>query len=610
MLNRDSLRPHQDRRPWLQIAAHATAVFVSVTIYSVVLLRPILFSAPGPFQSLRTAYWYDQLGYLTIVANTAEGDLRPVEPMTLTGVNYYPRNYYLLVGLIARALDLQPITAWNLVSIGLQVTAVATLAVAIGVLSSRWWLGMLAPAPFLIGTLSVVTNGGSWFRSLDSHAVLWGPYGVLFSNNAETSALSIIIVVLCAIALVWARPAPRWARVSVSLVASAALGALSGFQTYSFLTGVYLVAAILAGVFLSRSRWIWTALSGAGFIAVIAFGPLVSSAVGQLATLVFGLLPLVPGLIRGIIISRGWLLLYGGVMAVAALPPIVWTVSGVVRGDPFLSYRTGSNVDLDVVHPGTLIASLPFIAVMALIITIAVRAKDRLSVSAAAGAVAAVPYLALNDQWGAQAEPYRFWINCTFIATVVGALVLARVLPRRKPSGRGDGEAIHPQGESHRRAGRGRVVALAAMTGVIYLVSLADVVAFDQDAGIAATWDPGADRERAISAAADAASASAPGLILTDSCVSPLTTKVLSPGPIAHYFLGMSWPASVGEVQELLDQRNEGTIEQAAVEDADATWLLIDSTCSVRLDFDDFAPELVGEYGYGADNIELWRLVD
>lgn len=586
-------------------AFRAVAALISVGIYALLVVRPVLTSQPGPLRSLRTAYWYDQLGYLSIVSDAAAGQLGAVEPMTLTGVNHYPRSYYLLVGQIARVLGIEPATAWNLTSIVLQFAAVIVLSVVLAALSRRLWLGALAPAPFLTGTLSVVTNGGAWFRSLDSHAVLWGPYGALFSNNAETSALCLIVIVLAVLAAVWLRPVGRRWRVGASVGGAIVLGLLSGFQTYSFLTGIYVVAAVIAAIALSRSRWWWTAVSALGIVVVLLAGPLVAQLGGQLATLVFGLLPLVPGLLRGIWLSRGAFLAYGALTASAAAPPILWTVSGVLGGDPFLSYRTGSNVGLGVIHGGTLIASAPMVLVYAALIWASLRARDRTAAAALIGTAVIAAYLSINDLWGANAEPYRFWTNCLFIGGAVAVIVLARLIARSPSSHRPPGPSEAPRARRRPVA----LLALAATACVLYTASLADVVAFANDDRMSATWNPDAPRERAIAAAAEVTLGST-SLVVTDQCVDPSTTKVLAPAAIAHYYLGMAWPAAVDEVTALMAARAAGMIDAGVVRAAGAGWLISDSDCATPLVLEELEASPVGSFDYGDGSITVSRITE
>lgn len=575
-----------------RVGVFAAAV-VAVLAYAVAMLLPVLTSAPGPLRSLRTAFWHDQLGYLSIVANTAAGDYGVVEPMTLTGVNHYPRTYYVSVGAIAQLFHLEPVVAWNLVSILLQLGAVAALAVTMSLLARRWWAGMFAPAPYLVGTLSFLT-AGEWRTPLDSHAVLWGPFGVIFSNNAETAGLSVIVIVMSAIALVWLRPVRRWARITVSLIGAAALGMLSGFQTYSFLTAVYLFATILAVIFLWRARWWWWAASGAALVIVFVAGPLLADRAGQLPTLVFGLLFTVPGLILGLIRTRGMLAVYGGVLAVTAAPPILWTVSGIVGGDPFLTYRVASNHELGVVHPATFVASLPVVLPVLLLLLIAFRRRDRIAAPLLVAAALCAAVLALNDQWGANAEPYRFWIDMFLLSGVVAAIAACVM-------------AGTPPDEPATRPVRIGIQAGAAVCAVVYVLSLADVVAFATDPLMTDTWNPTASREQAIELAARTAGADAPGLIATDSCVDPRTTKITSQQAIAYYYLGMAWPAEVDALGGLVEGRLEGSIDGADVAASDTRWLLTDSVCDpLTLD----GIEVSGEqrFAYDGGEIILHRL--
>lgn len=600
------LRDRHPRGRWIggkAVLLRALTALASVGVYALLVVRPVLTSDPGPLGSLRTAYWYDQLGYLAIVSDAAAGELDPVEPMTMTGVNHYPRNYYVLVGMISRALSVEPVVAWNATSIALQFSAIVSLSLVLAMLSGRWWVGALAPAPFLTGTLSVVTNDGAWYRPLDSHAVLWGPYGALFSNNAETSALCLIIVVLASLSAVWLRPVSRWWRVGVSLGGAVVLGALSGFQTYSFLTGTYLVAAVIAAIALSRSQWWWSAASGLAMAVVLITGPSVAEAGGQLATLVYGLLPLLPGLVRGVVITRGALLLYGGAMAIAAAPPILWTLSGVLGGDPFLTYRTGSNVGLGIIHPQTLIASAPMLIVCAGLIWVSIRARDRTSSAAMIGASVISVYLSINDVWGANAEPYRFWTNCLLITGAVAVLVTARLIGLLATA-RDETEASE-QTVDRRRSHAG--LALLAVAGLIYAVSLADVVAFAGDERMGATWNPAADREQAIAAAADR-TLEFDELVVTDACIDPSTTKVLAPAAIAHYYLGMAWPSSVESVSAVMAARSAGTLNASVVQAAEVGWLLRDSACATPLMLDGVRGDQVGSFEYGGGSISILRL--
>lgn len=470
------------RSPSAKIVTGA-GVATSALLYIVLALGSLFVAPPGPLQALRTAFWHDQLGYLSIVADVASGDFRNTEPVTQTGVNHYPRSYYSLVGAVANALHLEPVFAWNAVSVAFQLVALGALAFAMARVSGRPWMSFLAPLPFFAGVMAFVRDGG-WFRSLDSHAVLWGPYGVMFSNNGETAGLSVVTASLSILAVVWLRPTRRAVRITLTIVSAASLGLLSGFQTYSFLSGAYVVAYLLAARFLlhERRRW-WIVATVVALLAVVLLGPAVSARAGQLPTLVFGLFPAVPGLVRGLIRSRGALALYVAVYAAAALPQIAWTMSGVLAGDPFLTYRVASNVDLGVLKVGTLVASMA-VALPLLVIAITGWLRRRRDAAAFATAMLVTwPVLALNDLWGANAEPYRFWIDMFLIGGVVAALSAARLYARE-----GIDHPDAPPSTSSRPAAGRYVQAVAwSLVAVVYLVSLGDYVAFRRDPAMSAT---------------------------------------------------------------------------------------------------------------------------
>lgn len=584
----------------------ALAAVIAAVVFAAVQLRVVLTADPGAFRALRTAFWHDQLGYLSIVADVATGNLDSVEPVTVTGVNHYPRTYYALVGLAARATGIDAVTAWNMISALIQLTAVVVLAVAMSVLARRWWVGALAPLPFLTGTLSAVTSG-SWLTGLEHHTVLWGPYGALFSNNAETAGLSIIVIVLSALALVWARPARRGTRIAVSALAAAAVGSLSGFQTYSFITGIYLLSAILAATYLRRAHWGWIAATAMAILVVILVGPLIAERVGQLPTLVFGLLPAAPGLIRGVMSTRGALALYAAITVATAAPQIGWTVSGILGGDPFLAYRVASNVDLGVVDGRTVIASLPLVLPFVLLIVIAARRRETFALAALIGTAVTAAMLALNDRWGANAEPYRFWIDLFLLGGVVLAIGAARLyggVPRRSEA-RSDAQHAPRRTPFWIRAG----VTLCAL---VYVVSLADLWLYSTDSTMNATWNPGSSRETAIAAAAHAANPSDGGLIVSDRCIDPRTLKVVSAAPVAYFYLGMAWPAEVDAVSEVMAGRDADLLPADPLSISDTRWLVTDSACATLPLVEGTGKTEQATYDYsegsGAGTITLWRL--
>lgn len=548
----------------------AVAAAFAAAVFALVQFHVLLTAEPGPLRALRTAFFHDQLGYLSIVTDVASGNLDPVEPVTGTGVNHYPRAYYAAVGLIARMSGLDAVTAWNVVSSAIQLSAIVVLAVAMSVLARRWWVGALAPLPFLTGTLSSLTTG-SWLTPLEHHAVLWGPYGALFSNNAETAGLSIVVIAISTLALVWARPTGRVPRIAVSVFAAAALGALSGFQTYSFISGIYLVAGFIAATQLRRANRWWIIATAASVLLVFIAGPMIATKAGQLPTLIFGLVPAVPGLIRALIATRGVLALYAVVTVAAAAPQIVWTVSGILSGDPFLTYRVASNVNLGVFEPATLIASLPLLLPLVLVVAVAWWRRDSFVAVTLAAVMATATMLALNDVWGANAEPYRFWIDMFLLGGVALALGCARLLggvPTRAEA-RADPARRRTRVPVWVRAG-------ALVCAVVYIVSLADLWQYTTDPLMKGTWNPASAREAAV---AEAAARAGDGLIVSDTCIDPRTLKIVSAAPISYFYLGMAWPTEVDAVSEVMTGRDDDLLEAEPLAVSDTRWLLTDSAC-------------------------------
>lgn len=588
----------------------------------------------NPITEMRTAYWGDQLGYLSISANVVSGHFDNPEPLTVTGVNYYPRFYYTIVGVISRLTGMDSVMAWNVTGTLIQLGAVVVLAVVMSILCRRWWVGLLAPAPFLTGTFSVLLHG-HWFSSLQSHAVLWGPYGALFSKNAEGAGLSLGVIAMSLLMWVWASRTSHATRWIVTIAAAAAVGMLSSFQTYSFLTMTYVLAFACATAAISRSRrWkLLGAVSVGLLIIVIIFGPALAEQVGQLPTLVFGLLPALPGLIVAVVWSGGLVAAAGVAAIIAAAPQILWTVSGILGDDPFLVYRVASNHDLGAASWQALISALPVLVPLVGAAVIGIVLHDTAVIGGALGTSIAVTFLALNDLWGANAEPYRFWINGFFIGGVAAALCWARIVRRRYPALTPDAVALPSDSsdttESTTASGgasptrpldrRTRVAStiILAVTAVLFVGGLPDWLAFARDDALQASWNPHSDRENAITAVARSAMAAAPSdLIVAGPCVDPLTTKVNTGAPMAYYRMGMAWPAEREAIDGIHSAISQGTMDFHAMDAASARWVITDSACATdwptmftdSLDLVDQHQYVVSGAAGQEGTISLWRV--
>jgi hypothetical protein len=475
-------------------------------------------------------------------------------------------------------------------------------------LSGRRWTGLLAPLPFVVGTLSTL-GGHGWYTALDSHAVLWGAYGVLFTLNGESVSLCLGGCALLALVCVAdGRVGPR-ARLPLAVLACLVVGATAAIQTYSFLTAVYLsayVAAVLA-LLLSRARLSVPlgVLSVALLVGLVRIGPAVASSAGPLTVLVTGLLPAVPGLVAVLVRWRWRALACGLAAGLGAAPQVVWTLHGVHVGDPFLTYRSVSSKDLGVgTAPGLLAAACPLLALVLLGVA-GIATRRALWVAAPLGAVPAWAVLAANDRWGANQEPYRLWIDGF-------ALVVATALPLVVQA------AVELCSARHRWWAR--VPAALASLAVLGLVasSLGDFAGFWRygRTGIAMIdYDTG--QGDAVAALVGPASprASVAALRLPDTCLDPFMVKTRAQLGTAFYNYGMAWPAHEGAMGRLMAARTAGDLDVADARTAGATLVLTDSTCSASWptryagDLQHVAARSYRTAAGTRARVDLWRLL-
>ncbi|MET0976405.1 MAG: hypothetical protein ABWX82_12110 [Leifsonia sp.] len=592
------------RSVWIGVGVVAATMIGSLALS----LGPLVARAGWRFDLLRNYFSYDQWGYLAIVRNFADGIFTAVEPDTQTGSNFYPHAYYAFLGLVARVTGAESIVVWNVVGIALQTVLVGFLA---AVLILRWRrpaLGFLAVIPFMLGTFAWL-GGDSWYTQLQSHAVLWGPFAMFYTLNGEAASISIAAMALLTILAVWIAPSPRRLRLWGTLLASIAIGALGNVQTYSFITAVYLAVYVLAAyAIVSRRRWKTAALSVLLVPVLFLTGGTVFAVGGQLPTLVFGLLPALPGLIAIIIDSKGFVALCGAAAALAASPQVIMTAVGIISKDPFLTYRVDSNIALGIGGRIGLVASIVLLLPLLAVAVAGVVARRPLWSAYGIGATAAWFVLASNDRWGANAEPYRIWIDAfALIALTIIPVVVDVVIGLRRVAAE----------SSSRRAQALRLCSIIGIV-VVAVVAAGSAVDFVRFAGDASKHTLEASRTSQNLAASELASstdaASTGALIATDSCIDPRYLKVNSGGPVAFFHVGMAWPKDFVDVGAVVDGRQQGDFPVASALAGGVGWVLTDSEC------DDAWPEryaddlvLESSRGYttadgGSAQIDLWSI--
>lgn len=589
----------------MSIAAAALAM----AAHCLLQVLPLMSSAGFSWQNFRNYFPYDQYSYLAIAVNVRDGNMSAVEPFTETGVNHYPRLYYVLLGLFSKVFDSDIVATWQITGLAFQLTMVGVISWLLIRLTRKPLMGVLGFLPSIIGTFAVPLSG-NWFHTLDNHAVLWGAFGVLFTLNGESAALSIAVVSACLLIgftfpAQGHRPAINRRSWAVVIGAAAVIGLLANVQTYSFLAVVYFAIYIVA-VFglISYGAWWHTAVSLVLLAVVIFAGPTIAVSAGPLATLVVGVAAALPGYLLVLLRYKGPMLAAALMASLAASPTIVGTMLGLANKDDFLTYREVSSSALGVpVGTGLLAAIVPLL-MLALVFWAGVVHRNRAWLAFSIGAGAAWMLVATNDHWGANQEPYRFWIDGFTLVTATAVPIVCQILfwiwntrselalRPRNASGRLHEDTPRSASNLLRlRTGIG-IAGCAIVLGAIG-ISMLDYFEFsryvhdhgteslhnsqgfaiDQATGLltAKTTTPG------LQALEDG---KASELVLGDPCINPFQLKTLTGLPTAFYNLGLAWPSNETSLREVLKQRSSTVFAQSLAKDAGIKYVLTDSSCS------------------------------
>lgn len=580
-------------------------------MYWVLQVRPLTTSTGFSWHNFRQYFPYDQYSYLAIAVNVKNGNMAAVEPFTETGTNHYPRLYYVFLGLLARLFNADIIVTWQIAGLAFQFVMVAAISWLLIRLTGLPVLGVLGFVPSIIGTFAVAATG-NWHHSLDNHGVLWGAFGVLFTLNGESAALSIAVTATCLLIGVTfpladgTAPAGAKTRTAVVIIAAAAVGALANVQTYSFLTAVYLlVYATGAYGLLKRGRRWHGAVSLVLLVAVLAGGTAIAAKAGPLVTLMAGLLAAAPGFILVLLRYKAPVIAACAALAVAASPTILGTLLGLADKDDFLTYRELSSNALGVpLWTGVLGALVPLL-MLALIFYAGLVLRNKAWLAFAVGSVFAWPLVASNDLWGANQEPYRFWIDSFTVVTAAAVPVFCQVAVRSWQLWRAGRrvqslESASPEvsdTSTPARVSFGRTPAIVVATACVAVVaatavSLSDYAKFADyvhDYGTASfndpqalaiksaatpLTDPGSDLRVTVDAKGQASE-----LVMFDPCISPFRVKALTGLPTAFYNLGLAWPKNEKDIREILVERSKGSFAQPAAEKVDIRYVLTDTGC-------------------------------
>ena len=423
-------------------AVRRRVVLAASLVFSelVVLLLLRMPDVPGEgswLQAFRGYFSYDQLSYAGIASTTAAGVSGLPEPFTETGQSYYPSLWYRIIGWVASLTGASVPAVWTVAGLLVLGASVALVGwVAYRVSGLAWGPALVGPA-LAIGTMSVVLHD-NWYTPLESHAVLWGPFGALYALNAEVAGFACVGAALALILRSAVGPAlrPR-TRIALLSVAAILLGVTANLQTYTFFVGAGVAFSWLGayGLLRSRSRalLIVTAVLVAG---VILLGSTIAGVVGALPTYALFLACTLPGIawiawrhLRVIVVPA---LLF----VAAAAPQAAIVASGVLAKDEFLTYRQDASALLGVPLWAAVLASLPVIAIWLFNVAV-VRTTANTVVAAALGGLAfSGVMLTFNGVWGFGQEPYRMWIDSITVSLLLLAPLTAWSIARllRQPT--------------------------------------------------------------------------------------------------------------------------------------------------------------------------------
>ena len=555
--------------PGLRYALVRVAPFVGIAISLVVVwwivMGPIMGS--DPWTGFRLYFANDQLSYARIATNVANGGPWFSEPFTHTGTSYYPSLWYFIIGLFSAATGLSVPTGWTLLGVALVSVTIALFAITAWKLSGRWWATITPALAITAGTSSSLLQGpsfeGFWQTRLDHHAVLWGPFATLFTLNAEVAALSLTALGLLAFLLASLpnpiRPLP------LLLTAGLLIGITANIQTYTFLTGLFLLATWGTVLVLLRERSTRLVVSTCIVLAAaLLSGPVVAALVGELATFVCVMIAALPAAVYQLRYRPQPLLVLLLPLAVAASPQLLRTAMGLLSNDPFLAYRSTSTESLAVpLMPGLAAAAITILVWLGA--WIAPRMDRHLRAPLVALPVAA-SILVLNNYWGFNQEPYRFWMQMN----ILSLLLLSVVVP-----------AVFVQWYAHRRHYPRRLPAaylILTMAGSLYVAGLGDLFGFwdyaSRQGTITISTDSGSDQAVLQSLTQDL-----DGLAATDPCIDPQELGLLTSTPIGYYNLGLAWPTEALALQRFKLARAEGAFDSAAAQEAGISTLITYSGC-------------------------------
>jgi hypothetical protein len=549
---------------WRTRAAALIAIAAGSVAALWVLWGPVIADrAGGGALRLCTKNFYapDQYAVLGIARLAQDGMSVYHEPYTATGTSVYPSEYYRLLGMTADATGTTVIWAWNVVGFVVSLALIA-LSVAFArrlAPGTRAWV--LAPAPFLLGTLYWWGTGG-WLYAWN-RGIIWPPVASLYSPGAEGPAVFTAGVALLLLVVAIGRGRSR--RTSLLLGAGGGIAAGLTLHLHANVV-VFCVLAValmmLWDVLLVATRRRRT-LIAAGALALVVASVLTPSGGVAVRTTV-----LLAGIAAVALTDARWRRECGPAVAAwaagavfASLPLSARLASETLAGNGYFYERQDSvaaaALDLPVVSVLGLMAPLWVLAAAAVVRL--TRDPERVVpgwTALVAGLASATLLLTFAGRLGTEGlEWHRFLIYGGVLTSMAAFPALWLMFT-----------------ESAGRAGRSAAIGVAALLAA----TLPTTFAFAADQRGAVTCTPPQEAE----AFQEIGRLARDRVVLLDQCFPPGPIRVLSGARIVHYNAGIALPGDRDGMDGALANITAGELpDPALLQRAGATAFLTNNFC-------------------------------
>ncbi len=492
---------------------------------------------------LKDYYVSDQYAVLSIARLAEDGLSVYQEPFSETGSSVYPSEYYRLLGRTADLTGTTVIWSWNVIGLLVSVALIAVAFVWARRLAPGTLAWVLAPVPFLMGTLYWWGTGGWLYKS--GNAVLWPPVSSLYSPGAEDPAMVVAGVSLIVLVAALARRGRR----SIALAAGSGAAAGLSLHLHANVAVFCVVATALVLLFdellgASERRRVVTGAIAFVLLVSAALAPSsgVSSRIGLLIVVVGAALVSDPAWRR----ERG---LAAAAWAAAglltSLPLSVRLVSETLSGTSYFYERQDSVAKADVALP--VLAVLGLMLPMWVLVVVVARRLARDGSPAhpgwlplVAGLATATLLLTLAGQFGTEGlEWHRFLIYGSVFTTMAAAPGLWIVLTR---------------------AADGRELVLGVGAAVLLAATIPTTIAFadSQRDAVACTLPQEQEAFVAIG------KLTGDGLLLPDRCFRAGPLRLFSDARIAYFNAGIAAPPDREETELANITIQQGHLPDAA----------------------------------------------